>query len=88
MCVKYTAVLINVIRTCVLQLTYSKIKYFTYISHNISQVHNVINRFEKNFRFTVDMFQKEALHFLDFELLPNVCYAHNGLIKYIRTCVL
>ena len=35
---------------------------------NVSQVHKALNNFGNNLRFTVDMFQNEAPHFLDLEL--------------------
>ena len=38
---------------------------------NVSQVHNVLNKFGKNLRFTVDVFQNEVPHFLDLELSPE-----------------
>ena len=36
---------------------------------NVSQVLNILNKFDKNFHYTVDMFQNEVPHFLDFELV-------------------
>ena len=38
---------------------------------NVSQVHKALNNFGNNLRFTVDMFQNEAPHFLDLELSPD-----------------
>ena len=38
---------------------------------NVSQVQKALNKFDNNLRFTVDMFQNEAPHFLDLELLPG-----------------
>ena len=35
---------------------------------DVKEVHNFLNKFDKNFRFTVDMFQNNVLHFLDLEL--------------------
>ena len=38
---------------------------------NVKEVHNSLNKFDKNLRFTVDMFQNKAPHFLDIELSPE-----------------
>ena len=38
---------------------------------NVKEVHNSLNKFDKNFRFTVDMFQNKVPHFLDLELSPD-----------------
>ena len=38
---------------------------------NVKEVHNFLNKFDKNLRFTVDMFQNKVPHFLDLELSPN-----------------
>ena len=38
---------------------------------NVKEVHNSLNKFEKNLRFTVDMFQNKIHHFLDLELFPD-----------------
>ena len=38
---------------------------------NVKEVHNSLNKFEKNLRFTVDMFQNKIHHFLYFELFPD-----------------
>ena len=40
-------------------------------AENVSQVHKALNRFDKNLRFTVDIFQNEVPHFLDLELSPD-----------------
>ena len=32
---------------------------------NVKEVHNFLNKFDKNLRFTVDMFQNKVPHFLD-----------------------
>ena len=37
----------------------------------ISQLHNAFNRFDKNLRYTVDMFQNEVTQFLDLKLSPD-----------------
>ena len=34
-------------------------------------MHNSLNKFDKNLRFTVDMFQNKVPHFLDLELSPD-----------------
>ena len=38
---------------------------------NVKEVHNSLNKFDKNLRFTVDMFQNKVPHFLDLELSPD-----------------
>ena len=38
---------------------------------NVKEVHNSLNKFDKNLGFTVDMFQNKVLHFLDLELSPD-----------------
>ena len=38
---------------------------------NVKEVHNFLNKFDKNLRFTVDMFQNHVPHFLDLELSPD-----------------
>ena len=38
---------------------------------NVKEVHNSLNQFDKNLRFTVDMFQNQVPHFLDLELSPD-----------------
>ena len=38
---------------------------------NISQAHNVLNKFDMNLHFTIDMFQNEVPHFLDLQLSPD-----------------
>ena len=38
---------------------------------NVKEVRNSLHKFDKNLRFTVDMFQNKALHFLDLELSPD-----------------
>ena len=38
---------------------------------NVKEVHNFLNKFDKNLRFTVDMFQNKVPHFLDLELSPD-----------------
>ena len=38
---------------------------------NVKEVQNFLNKFDKNLRFTVDMFQNKAPHFLDLELSPD-----------------
>ena len=38
---------------------------------NVKEVHNSLNKFDKNFSFTVDMFQNKLPHFLDLELSPD-----------------
>ena len=38
---------------------------------NTKEVHNFLNKFDKNLRFTVDMFQNQVPHFLDLELSPD-----------------
>ena len=37
---------------------------------NVSQVPKALNKFEKNLRFTIDIFQNEVPHFSDIELSP------------------
>ena len=38
---------------------------------NVLKVHNALNKFDKNLRFTVDMFKDKVPHFLDLELSPD-----------------
>ena len=38
---------------------------------NVKEVHNSLNKFDKNLHFTVDIFQNKAPHFLDLELSPD-----------------
>ena len=38
---------------------------------NVKEVHNSLNKFDKNLRFTVDMFQNKVPHFLNLELTPD-----------------
>ena len=38
---------------------------------NVSQVNKVLNKFDSNLRFTIDMLQNKVLHFLDLELSPD-----------------
>ena len=38
---------------------------------NVSQIHNALNKFDKNLRFTVDMFQNEVPHSLGLKLPPD-----------------
>ena len=38
---------------------------------NVKEVHNFLNKFDKNLRFTVDMFQNKVPHFLGLELSPD-----------------
>ena len=38
---------------------------------NVKKVHNALNKFDKNLRFTVDMFKDKVPHFLDLELSPD-----------------
>ena len=38
---------------------------------NVKEVHNFLNKFDKNLRFTVDMFQNKVSHFLGLELSPD-----------------
>ena len=38
---------------------------------NVKEVHNFLNKFDKNLRFIVDMFQNKVPHFLDLELSPD-----------------
>ena len=38
---------------------------------NVKEVHNSLNKFDKNLRFTVDRFQNKVPHFLDLELSPD-----------------
>ena len=38
---------------------------------NINAVHNALNRFHKNIKFTVDKFTNETPHFLDIEIAPD-----------------
>ena len=37
----------------------------------VKNVHQALNKFDSNLRFTVDMFQNEVPHFLDLELSPE-----------------
>ena len=37
---------------------------------DISYIHNLFNKFDKNLRFTVDRFETELLHFLDVKISP------------------
>ena len=39
-----------------------------FYSRFIIQVHEALNKFDSNLRFTVDTFQNEVFHFLDLEL--------------------
>ena len=38
---------------------------------NVKQIHDQLNKFDKNLRFTVDMFEDVVPHFLDLELSPD-----------------
>ena len=38
---------------------------------NVSQIHNALNKFDKNLRFTFDMFQNEVPHSLGLKLPPD-----------------
>ena len=38
---------------------------------NVKKVHNALNKFDKNLRFTVDMFKDKVPHFLDLDLSPD-----------------
>ena len=38
---------------------------------NVKEVHNSLNKFDKNLRLTVDMFQNKVSCFLDLELSPD-----------------
>ena len=38
---------------------------------NVKQLHDQLNKFDKNLRFTVDMFEDVVPHFLDLELSPD-----------------
>ena len=38
---------------------------------NVKKVHNALNKFYKNLRYTVDMFKDKVPHFLDLELSPD-----------------
>ena len=38
---------------------------------NVQQIHDQLNKFDKNLRFTVDMFEYVVPHFLDLELSPD-----------------
>ena len=38
---------------------------------NVKEVHNSLNKFDKNLRLTVDMFQNKVPPFLDLELSPD-----------------
>ena len=38
---------------------------------NVKEVHNSLNKFDKNLRLTVDMFQNKLSCFLDLELSPD-----------------
>ena len=40
-------------------------------AENVKQVHIALNKFDKNLRFTVDMFKDKVPHFLDLELSPD-----------------
>ena len=37
---------------------------------DIPQIHNLFNKFDKNFRFTVDRFENEVPHLLDRKISP------------------
>ena len=36
--------------------------------HNVSCIHKLLNSFDKNLRFTIDLFENEVPHFLDLEM--------------------
>ena len=38
---------------------------------DVSRVHKLLNGFDKNLKFTVDLFENEVLHFLDLEMSPD-----------------
>ena len=38
---------------------------------NVKEVHNSLNKFDKNLHIAVDIFQNKAPHFLDLELSPD-----------------
>ena len=40
-------------------------------TENVKKVHNALNKFDKNLRFTVDMFKDKVPHFLELELSPD-----------------
>ena len=38
---------------------------------DVGRIQNLLNKFDPNLRFTIDLFQNEVPHFLDLELSPN-----------------
>ena len=38
---------------------------------DVSHIHKLLNGFDKNLKFTVDLFENEVPYFLDLEMLPN-----------------
>lgn len=42
--------------------------------------HNLLNRFDNKLRFTVDLFENKAPHFLDFEISPDDISTFNNLV--------
>ena len=44
---------------------------FVIKQEDVGRIQNLLNKSDPNLRFTVDLFQNEAPHFLDLELSPN-----------------
>ena len=38
---------------------------------DVSRIRELLNSFDKNFKFTVDLFENEVPHFLDLEMSPD-----------------
>ena len=38
---------------------------------NVSRIHKLLNSFDKNLKFTVDLFENKVPHFLDLEMSPD-----------------
>ena len=39
--------------------------------HDASRIHKLLNGFEKDLKFTIDLFENEVTHFLDLEISPD-----------------
>ena len=44
---------------------------FVIKQEDVGRIQNLLNKFDPNLRFTVELFQNEVPHFLDLELSPN-----------------